>query len=645
MTGALSDAEALVRLFGAGLVLCVGGDDSLARCLRQKGAQVHSAATLADLDAWDEAGGARYACLVVEGGAMLESSTLASSFAALRRLGARWAVLRFSQQRDMIRASREVGLRQVWEAAAVTAHFRRAPQAVSIGSYQLECQDPFVPQLLAFEAIPVAGQAPFGGTLADSTRQSGAQADAYMARYALAAAMVRGGDTVLDCGCALGAGTAILAAQSYGARYIGVAASAQAAVYAAANFGQQYGVEYVVANLANLADLSCMGNDSVDLVVALDVLAQAPDSAAFLAEAQRVLRPDGRIIVSVPNRAAPNMAGRSDVSDFATLRAALGACFLVEERFVQGAGGEKLKDARRTLDKLALAAPDDASEWLILVGSSDPLRKQASGPYRHPEFAAAALPGAWVTQFGDYYDNPWLYRSMVQIGERVRDPGVLNDLAARVLGTLPMDSADFGAALTVLAHSLSEDPHAVLVDDVLALVDAYLAQESANPHVLRWQISSAYIAGRLAMARGERELAAGYLEGVAQADFMAFSALLATKTIAASFHLGAMALAGADPGNRAAQHFANGVASCRRALKADDTNAIGNPAAPLAFGFTELAEVADMGAQCAMALRMLPLHARFPGLFWRRVDTKRFGLLTWALSLEEENLALRRRLG
>lgn len=636
---ALSDAEHVVRLCGAGMVLCVGGNDgTLARQLREKGAHVHTADTLPDLDGWDEASGARYDYLVVEASAMLESGTLDTGFAALRRLAPRSIVLRFSEYRDVLRQSREVGLRSIWEGAALAAGYRRAPQAVSVAAYTTENQDPLVPPLLAFESIPDGARAAFNGPgapQADMARKSGARADAWLTRYALAATMVRSGDTVLDCGCGLGAGSAILAAQSVGARFIGVAAGVEEAAYAAANYGDQYRIEFGAAGVAELAFLE---DDSVDLVVAFDVLSQMQDSAPFLAEALRVLRPDGRIIVSVPNRTAARAVGQVHAFDYPTLRETLGACFLLEERYAQSSGGDKLKDANRALAKLALGDAPDRSEWLILVGSVDPLARQAARPYRHPGLGGAASDQGWMNDLGAHYHNPWLHRAMVQVGERVRDRAALTDLAARALGEMPADSADFGAALTVLAYALTDKPASVLVDDVLGLVDAYLALESANPHIMRWQISSAYIAGRLAMARGERELAAAYLSGVAQADFMAIGPLLATKTIASSFHLGAMALADADPA-RAGAHFADGVASCRCALKADDRNALGDPAAPQPSGFAELAAVADMGSQCAMAIRMLPLYARSPALFWRQVDARRFG----SLSPEQGNQAPRRR--
>jgi hypothetical protein len=88
--------------------------------------------------------------------------------------------------------------------------------------------------------------------------------------------------------------------------------------------------------------------------------------------------------------------------------------------------------------------------------------------------------------------------------------------------------------------------------------------------------------------------------------------------------------------------FLAGTEAGRRALHAPDENAIGNPLAPLTFGFQELAEVADMASQCALAMAHIDEYARSPGKFWRRVDVRRFGLASWAKHLEAENERLRK---
>lgn len=649
------DAEALLRLCGAGGVLHIGGaNDDFARALGQHGA----------LAGWmaEPEQGAQAECVVAEASWLLGQPNLATAFGRLRALSTRFVVLRFGGLGGSWRALS----RADFENAAVAAGFRRAPAAVSVDEYRTPGASEQLPLLLAFERIDdaVVAEWPLARLLQDRdlhmdmSRESGSRADAHMVRYALAAALVRPGDTVLDCACGLGYGSAILAAQSGGARFIGIDLDADTVAYANANFGRQYGVEY---RAASATDLSILPDDSIDLVVSFETIEHLEDYHAFLREAQRVLRPDGRIIASVPNLWVDE-TGRDPnpyhfhAFDYPFFRATMAEYFLIEERWAQTApGGFKMWDSPRTLYPLPIDLPPEAcsdTEWLIVVGSVDPLVKKASRSFHHPAFQREAKLDAlspvaeagWLVDFAQHFDNPWLYRPLVQMGERIRDRGVLLDLAARTIDSARRDSADFGAALTVLAYAMMEEREPALAGDALALTEQYVQLASDNPHVQRWQISSGYAAARLALALGERELARMYFGAVEGADFMVFSPLLATKTIASSFQLGAMALGEGEP-ERARSHFANGVAAARRALHADDLNAVGRPEAPLAFGFSELAEVADMGAQCARALELLPLYTRSPGQFWKGVDTKRFGVVSWAQAVERENRHLRARLG
>lgn len=641
---AFSDAERLVRLCGAGRFLCLGmADRLLAHELMQRGALVDAEPVPAT----------RYDCIVIEASSMADHGALVPQFDALRGVPHRFMVVRFEDLRTLLLSSRDFSSRASWEDAAIAAGYRRAPQAVSVDGYCGECNSPQVPALLEFERIPAEGLAarPMEKLLADRdlhmdmSRESGPRSDAHMVRYALAASLVRPGDTVLDCACGLGYGSAILAAQSRGSRFIGIDIDPESVAYASAHFSGQYGVEYMAASAT---DLTCIETASIDLLVSFETIEHLEDYTLFLEQAARVLKSDGRIIASVPNLWVDETGHDPNpyhfhAFDYAKFRDALAARFLVEDRWAQAApGGFKLWESPRTLVRLPLDAPANDTEWLILAASSDPLGRRHDRPYRCPAYRAdSALPGSWLADFGAHYDNPWLYRAMVQMGERIRDRDVLADLAARALGEVAPASADFGAALTVLAYTLLEQPDSPYVADALELVGQYAQVDSDNPHVRRWQVSSVYAGAKLALAQGDREMARALFGGVAQADFMAFSPLLATKTVAACFMLGAMSLAEGDR-KAARERFAEGVAAARRALHADDLNAIGNPEAPYAFGFSELAEVADMGAQCAKAIEMLPLHARSPGLFWQQVDTKRFGLVTWALAMERELARLRK---
>jgi hypothetical protein len=95
----------------------------------------------------------------------------------------------------------------------------------------------------------------------------------------------------------------------------------------------------------------------------------------------------------------------------------------------------------------------------------------------------------------------------------------------------------------------------------------------------------------------------------------------------------------------ATARFQRGVEVAGQVAAADHATAMGGTERPLPFYLQELAEVIDMASQCANALFHMPLFARDPGLYWRQVDVKRFGLASWALDLERENDRLRRQLG
>jgi len=113
--------------------------------------------------------------------------------------------------------------------------------------------------------------------------------------------------------------------------------------------------------------------------------------------------------------------------------------------------------------------------------------------------------------------------------------------------------------------------------------------------------------------------------------------------VAACFFEGRIRLADGDI-EQAKACFAHGLAESLAALKGDLNDIVGHPDQPIPFGLTELAEVIDMGSQCANAIAHAPLWKRDPGLFWKHVDIKRFGLASWAIELKRENQDLRNRL-
>jgi 2-polyprenyl-6-hydroxyphenyl methylase/3-demethylubiquinone-9 3-methyltransferase len=115
---------------------------------------------------------------------------------------------------------------------------------------------------------------------------------AWERRCALLVAEVRPGERVLDLGC--GAGRFLTALREAGAEPVGVELSEAAAARARRNAP---GVHVALVEPDGSLPLP---HRSVDLVWCSEVLEHVADVAGLLVEVRRVLRPGGRLLVTVP---------------------------------------------------------------------------------------------------------------------------------------------------------------------------------------------------------------------------------------------------------------------------------------------------------------------------------------------------------
>lgn len=422
-----------------------------------------------------------------------------------------------------------------------------------------------------------------------------ADALAALGRWNLAAERVRPGDRVLLCGPGAADGQALLEACTR-ARSITVDTSA-----------------------------ASHPPRSFDVVVALD---SPGDWADDIGRYAQLLKLDGRLVAgwSARNPQRP--------SDWARLHQELRSEYLVESQFVQAPG---------------IIVPQDVPQgevtgltWRIAVAAKGPLGDEHSrDSFVHPAFGASQAP---LADFAAGYDNPWLYRTMVQMGERLADEDLLVNLAEHVASNARPGSADQGAALAVLGYRVLEARAADVVPVLLGACNDYWQQGGDSPHVVRWRVSLAFLAGRLAEMVGERAIAKHWYARAAGDDWQHFSTILATKAIGAAFFAARILLAEGEA-EPAWRWFERGVEVTLQAAGRDHRQELGEGEGLLPFYLPELAEVIDMGSQCANALANRHLWARDPGLFWRQVDVKRFGIASWTLDVTKENERLRKQLG
>lgn len=476
----------------------------------------------------------------------------------------------------------------------------------------------------ALPAISYYQRAPHGG--ASELQKGSAEADATIARYAMAANHVRPGDHVLIDGIGSADGAAVLMSLSRAGSVMRVGAKPKTG-----HWGGRRDINRVDADLARVP-----GN-SLDLIVALEPAVPA-DWITRLDDYARVLKFDGRLILGF----RANKADSKQPRDWAGLIEAVSERFLPEIRYVQVPVSPN-PEGPHALFPVSLDQSVD-TEWLLLVAAANPLMGEGrAAEYDHPAFPKAAAPHPALVDFGAAYDNPYLYRSMVQMGERLSDDMKLARLAECVIEDSREDSADRGAAIAVLGYRVLELRLNNLVPSVLPLILAYTDQplrEDTPVHVRRWRISLAFLAGRLSELIGERDAARRWYRAAAEGEWQAFSPLLATKAIAASFYEARLCLADGDS-QTALARFQHGVDTALKAAAFPHETQIGTTDRPLPFYLTELAEVIDMGSQCANAVAHFDLWHRDPGLFWRQVDIRRFGLASWARDLERENERLR----
>lgn len=460
----------------------------------------------------------------------------------------------------------------------------------------------------ALQAYPLAALKEERDLHMDMTREWGRRSDAHLTRYALAAQFVRDGDAVLDLACGLGYGASVLDANAFPARIVGVDNSAYAVDYATLNFqSPDSRCTYRLGSAESIGD----SGEVFDFVTSIETLEHLLDPEAWLGTLFDKLSPGGRLFVSVPLDWADETGEDPNpyhhhVYFWPTLRLQLEtAGFVVERVWVQDAGGGfKRHEAERDIREVPYYSAEDAEgEWILALAMKP--NKGGSGVSTAAE---SGVPN--ILAFERDYDDASVVRSVVSVGLRASSSRTLGVLALRVLDRSHQHSADYGAALCVLAYLELQDQGAAKEyarPDFETLIPGYVSQPSANATVYRWKVSLMYVLALLRHVQGRYLDALEAYSWVAERDASVFSPLLATKTMQALFRKGALQQA-LGRTHEARETWRSVLPAVRSVLDGCDwREVIGDEASPATFGLPELADVLDFASKSVHALRVMDM--------------------------------------
>lgn len=516
--------------------------------------------------------------------------------------------------------------RKWWEQRCLEAGFIKHPRYYRVNGYEELNQDGWQITILLQKApLPVVSAYPLSfleaerGLHMDMLRDVGERSDAHVIRYDWACNYIKPGDRVLDAACGLGYGAHVIRSLTDAAQVIGVDGSEHSAEYANKLYGtDKNGADYLCGMLPEF--LSRFPDAHFDVVVSFETLEHVEAPQELLAEFNRVLKPGGRIIVSVPNDWSDETGEDPNpyhlhVYDWNKLKQQLSTHFILENAFAQTASRCKSREKdnqweprARSLHEVVFSedSPTDC-EWWLMTAMKSPLAG-SSDDYVEQVFSNISTTNHPSIQYAKYFQNPWLMHAMVNSEYRLKSRQALEALAAEVVAKYPQGSNDFAAGLCVLSYSVLESPDSHRRQRQIDLLNQAQSAPCNDPIALRWNVSLGFVKAKLLESIGDQLGAMrAYLE-CAKTPVSSFGIHLSTKTTEAAYRAGLIAYSLGDV-TAAENAWKFGVNLGTTLLEANLSDVLINPEYPNRFnhgdGVREYAAAWDNIARCANGINLL----------------------------------------
>ncbi|MBU2977955.1 class I SAM-dependent methyltransferase [Alteromonas sp. C1M14] len=372
----------------------------------------------------------------------------------------------------------------------------------------------------------------------DMLRECSGRSDAHVYRYVFAGSFIRPNDKVLDCACGLGYGSYILSSFKNCRQVTGVDICKESVGYA----NDVYGSAKLSYQAVNIDHFEQAALEQYDLITSFETIEHVVDYHAFFKLCLTHLKPDGRVVASVPylwvdesgKDPNPYHFHEFDWQKFKALFLQYG--FIIEARHHQTApGGFKLTDSPRKWTEENVDGSESETEWLVIVATPNLSHELWSGritePYTNPEYTAPTLPV--YVDFKNGYENPWLHRQIVQIGQRIKS----DDVRGAYIEQLLKSSNESPLMLRTL-QGYACKPDKAWFCEVEKLIDTTeVSVLSHHPFNLRWFTSLTFILAKQYYELGEFAKATHYFRLLTTVDTFDFCAILSVKSIESYWYL------------------------------------------------------------------------------------------------------------
>lgn len=464
----------------------------------------------------------------------------------------------------------------------------------------------------------------------DMLRETGPRSDAHTYRYVWASNYIRESDFVMDCASGLGYGAYLISKLSKSKSVLGLDICSDSVNYA----NQTYGSNDLSFNCFDLDNVAAANFPKADCIISFETIEHLKNYDNFFKFSSKHLKPDGRLIVSVPymwvdesgKDPNPYHFHEFDWLKLKTLFLSYG--YLIEKRYAQTApGGFKLANALREFIEIDPERGELDTEWVLVVATPDlsnPIWKHKLNEtkYLNPEYDFKEIPK--YIDFANSECIPWFHRQIVQIGQRIASDDKRKNYGEELL-RLDLSMCDKLMLNTVIGYSTVEPPTEWFEQNLQLLELA--EKQLKTPFLLRWSISLRYLIGYKLFNDKKLSEAQQIFSQLENIEVSEFTPLLVTKTSQSSVFLAIICLYKNDV-KTATSHLEKARINTIKAIEELTTEIKNNNDKKAPFLWTEMAEIMDLGDsinRCIITLEKDNLTKAKLNII-KIINSRRFGL-------------------